>query len=69
LYTHANPVNFIDPNGYFAAFVSLGIGALNSLALRISDAKTHIAAGGGSIYMLRGLERMQQLITFLVQRG
>jgi RHS repeat-associated protein len=69
LYTHADPVNGIDPNGYFATLVSLAIGALNSLALRISDAKTHIAVGGESIFVLRGLERMQQLITFLVQRG
>jgi hypothetical protein len=59
----------IDPNGLFAGFVSIGMSTLNSLSIRISNAQTSIAAGGGSIFMLRGLERMQQLVSFLMQRG
>jgi hypothetical protein len=37
--------------------------------MRITSAQTSIAAGGGSIFMLRGLERMHQLVVLLIQRG
>jgi RHS repeat-associated protein len=66
-YTHGDPVDGTDPSG--RCLIGIALACLESLNLRITVAKAKIAAGGGGIFLLRGLERMQQLLNILISRG
>lgn len=46
----------------------MAIASFHSISLRIDSAKTNIAAGGGAILVLRGLENVQRVMNVIIQR-
>jgi RHS repeat-associated protein len=67
LYTHADPVNGIDPSGKFGGVVGVGVSMSIGSGMQSKSAKTNVSAGYHAVCTIETLARIANLILLLVE--